>query len=286
MASGQIHFKSNANSLGLQLLHQSINSFPMVGWITVWHTNNFLMTSEADLESLISSTLRAIDVTKEGASTEEPIDSLINELLPETNEALASNETEVDDVLTKLKSAAPKLADSTVPGEALGDGFEKMLESLLTPESILESMEDLSVEMEKYLADKTDDSSDSTKYRRQLAIYKQVSCAYESNAGILDESSEQAAAIKLLLEELQGLGSPPPEVVEKLMANQFGGEGSDEEDLGKEFKQFLKEAGNGGLLPGLTREDEEIIRQLTQDPNALKNLLGGGNKPPGDCSVM
>lgn len=246
----------------------------------------FLMTSEADLESLISSTLTAIDVTKEGASTEGPSESIIHKSLPEKNESLASHEMEVDDVLTKLKSAAPKLADSTAPGGDLGDGFEKMMESLLTPESILESMEELSVEMEKYLADRTDDSSDHTKYRRQLAIYKQVSCAYKSNPGILDEASEEAGAIKLLLEELQGLGSPPPEVVEKLMANQFGGESADGEDLGKEFEQFLKEAGSGGHLPGLTKEDEEIIKQLTQDPNALKNLLGVGNKPPGDCSVM
>ena len=262
------------------------NNTRLAFYRTAWSTKNFQMTTEADLESLISSTLTAIDGRKDG-DKEDLTGQKSEEKSRETVQVHSpGNETDVDDVLTKLKSAAPKVADASSSSNGLGDGLEKMLEDLLTPESILESMEDLSVEMEKFLADKTGDSADITKYRRQLVIYKRVSTAYKSNPSVLDDSSPESSEIKLLLEELQTLGSPPPEVVEKLMSSQFGGEGTEGEDLGKEFEAFLKEAGNGGLLPGWTKEDEEIIKQLTQDPNALKNLLGGGNKPPGDCSVM
>jgi hypothetical protein len=58
-------------------------------------------------------------------------------------------------------------------------------------------------------------------------------------------------------------------------------------DLVKEFQQFMAQAsGNDGpSLPGLTEEDEAILKQLTTDPNAMKDLLSSMGNKDGDCCI-
>ena len=241
------------------------------------------MTTGNDLESLISSTLNAFDessVPNENEKITEGIKFPSNS--PDSPESIAEND--VDELLSKLKSAAPKIAET--PNEAVDsdEGLMKLLDGLLTPESILDSMESLATEVESFLSGTSESNPDIERYRKQLCIYKEVSASYKLNANILEEESPEGERVRSRLAELQSLGSPPPEVVEKLMMSQLP-EGNGE-DLGKEFEQFLKEAGKGGLLPELTKEDEEMIKSLSSDPNALKNLLGGSSDKPGECSLM
>ena len=242
------------------------------------------MTTANDLESLISSTLNAFD--EKPREQAKPVDSNpAGSSNPASFETEKTEDKDVDELLNKLKTAAPQISESSPGLDGSDEGLMKVLEGLLTPESILDSMEALAAELEKYLASNSNTNSDTERYRKQLSIYKEVSSAYKTNPGVLDEESSDGERVRKLLEELQGLGSPPPEIVEKLMMAQIPEGGA--EDLGKEFEQFLKEAGKGGLLPELTKEDEEIIKSLSSDPNALKNLLGGnGSDKPGECSLM
>jgi hypothetical protein len=200
---------------------------------------------------------------------------------------MESANNDVDECLAKLKQAAPQVSSqSNAPDTE--ESLDKLLENLLTPDTILESMEALSVEMEKFLVGKEEDESEETnKHRRQLEIYKNVAAIYKDSPNISDASSPEAVQAKELLAELQSLGQPPNEVVEKLMMSQLSSE-EGHEGLMKEFEEFMKDAGKSqaGGLPGLSQEDEEIIKQLSQDPDAMKNLLGslGGGKP-GDCVI-
>ena len=246
------------------------------------------MTTNQDIDSLISSTLDALDMKKEEC---EPIhrapwpekEVTANESRPSEN-ASANNENDVEELLSKLSKAAPKVDSERTDGSEAD--LAALLEGMLTPESIVDSMESLAEELEKFLNSQETPSADTPRYRKQLDIYKDVSSAYKLNPNILEDPSPEGERVRTRLAELQSLGSPPPEVVEKLMMGQLpcGEEG---EDLAKEFESFLKEAGDGGLLPGLTKEDEEMIKKLTQDPSALKTLLSDpSGKPPTDCSVM
>ena len=234
------------------------------------------MTESDLLDSLISSTLTAIDVSEKNA--DRPHDVPANAETTEEN----YYEDDMDELLSKLKSAAPKVADPSSSSADDGqESLDRLLEGLLTPETIMDSMAALSVEMDKFLADKQDDDSAGTqKHRRQLQIYKQVASMYKRTPTLSDDAGPEGNLARSLLAELQTLGSPPNEVIEKLMESQLG----DQSDMADEFQQFMKAAAAGeGGLPGMTKEDEEIIKQLASDPNALKNLLGGDGK--NDCCI-
>jgi hypothetical protein len=233
------------------------------------------MTSDHDaLKDLISSTLSAIDAA-------EP------ELKPATDapvvdtETSNSNSDEVDDILKKLAGASEK------PQKKETDDMSGMLESLLSQDTILESMELLAVEMEEFLGNSASSSSlsvaDKTRHERQLGLYQQLSSIYkDSPEAIEDPDSEQSKSVQILLDELHELGSPPSAVIEKLMMEQLssmGAEGAESGDMVKEFEAFMKQAGSaGGLLPELTKDDEDMIKKLSEDPNALKDLMGGKNE--------
>ena len=227
------------------------------------------MTDSTDLESLISSTLTALD-----AKAETVVDCFV------TNEEL-STQNDLDDCLTKIREAAPQVESSENGPTSDDDSLSRLLDGLLSPSAILDSMEGLSVELEKYLQEnELSDSTDLDKYRRQLVIYKDISAEFKLCPDVAESDSTAGGHVRELLAELQSLGPPPAEVVEKLMGAQLSENGAD--DLGKEFEEFMKAAGGAAGIPGLTPEDEEMIKQLTKDPNALKNLLG--NKP-GDCCI-
>ncbi len=238
--------------------------------------------TETDLDALISSTLNAIegdDVLKPSKDTEEVPGGILK---PDEG-------VDVDECLKKLDNAAPKVVDSTDESDgALG----KLLDDLLTPETILDSMEALSVEMDKFLASGPSLSADElVKHSRQSEIYKEVAKLYKETPNIgEDESTPNSAHLKDLLAELQELGQPPKEVIESLMVSQLSGDGLDggSMDFMKEFQQFMGQAASGdgpANLPGLTKEDEEILKQLTSDPNAMKDLLSSMGNKDGDCCI-
>ena len=229
---------------------------------------------------MISTTLSEME-TKE-SSMKQPETSQQDRSGPEVVEG-----EDVDDLLSKLKAAAPKVVENQSEASGLGS-FDKLLDDLLSPEAVLDSMEDLANEMESFLSDKSPAFPEYARYVKQAEIYRAVSTAYRSNPKVLEMDNPDSESIKKKLDELQTLGSPPPEVLEKLMKSEFSNDDGQKTDLGKEFEQFLKGATSGGLIPGLTAEDEQIINELTRDPNALKNLLGdvtSGDKN-GDCCLM
>jgi hypothetical protein len=238
-----------------------------------------------DLDSLISTTLSAIEAKEphDEDSTQSAEDMKYHARAGNTCEG-----QEVDDLLRKIEAAAPK-ASTDAHSEASGlGGFDKLLDELLSPDAVLESMADLAKEMDAFLSDKTTEYPEYERYCKQAEIYKELSTTYRTNPEVLKMASSESDDVKKRLDELQALGSPPPEVLEKLMKSEFANADGNKTDLGREFEQFLKEAGAGGLIPGLTPEDEQIINQLTRDPNALKNLLGdvGSGDKNGDCCLM
>ena len=238
-----------------------------------------------DLDSLISSTLDAIEGGPPGENR-APADGAHSSSTDTCQAGVNPGvENDVDALLTRIKEAAPQVKTSAAGTGSLENDMEKLFEDLLTPESIVESMESLALELEGYLNQNKATGDDCERYRKQLDIYKDISNAYKLNENILEDQSPEGERIRRRLSELQSLGSPPPEVVEKLMMSQLP-TGGEDGDIAKEFESFLKEAGAGGLLPGLTKEDEDMIKKLTEDPTAFKNLIGGKSGGPGDCSIM
>ena len=242
-----------------------------------------------DLDSLISTTLDAIDKheSQERSTLRVTSDSSQEESVLTGKVTNKPEDEEVEETLRRLKQVAPEVdTASKQAGSGSEEGLMNLLDGLLTPESIVDSMNSLAEELELFLEGKDETDVDVMRYRKQLAIYKEVSTAYKDNANVLEDQTPEGDHVRQRLSELQELGSPPHEVVQKLMMDQLPSNEQDG-DIAKEFENFLKEAGDGGLLPGLSKEDEEILKKLTQDPNALKNLLGDtSGKPPGDCSVM
>ena len=236
--------------------------------------------SHQDLESLISSTLTALE--------QKPVDDTVSFNPSVDTSTLVPADDDLDACLSRIRESAPQVADPSSSSKENDDPISSLLENLLTPDSILESMEALAAELEVYLESRmhlTDE--DTLNYRKQLVIYKEVSLAYKASPNVAESETPDGERVRGLLDQLQGLGSPPEEVVEKLMSSQLGSlSESDDASLGKEFEQFLKDATKGGSLPGLTEEDESIIKRLSEDPNALKDLLGMTNTgKPGDCSI-
>jgi hypothetical protein len=172
--------------------------------------------TETDLDSLIESTLSAMNSAEETSKRSNINANGVQEMESANND--------VDECLAKLKQAAPQVSSqSNAPDTE--ESLDKLLENLLTPDTILESMEALSVEMEKFLVGKEEDESEETnKHRRQLEIYKNVAAIYKDSPNISDASSPEAVQAKELLAELQSLGQPPNEVVEKLMMSQLSSE--------------------------------------------------------------
>lgn len=238
------------------------------------------MTSGNDLEALITSTLSAMETTDSGTKAAEP-------RAPQVADGGSVDESDenLDKILSEIESAAPKLTGVSSGSTDSNNELGKLLEGILTPESIIDSMGSLAVELDLYLSGKNGTDSETMRYRSQLQIYKEVSDAYKADPKILDSETAEGERIRTRLAELQSLGSPPPEVVQKLMLSQFPGtEEAGGFDIGEEFAKFVEETGSGGLLSGLSKEDEEVIKRLSRDPNELKNLLGSDK--PGDCSIM
>jgi hypothetical protein len=242
-------------------------------------------SSSTNLEDLITSTLEAIEVTGEDCQRNceiVPDQDRPNKL---SSQGLGA-ENDVDTLLSQIRQAAPKPKVETGGDASSFDDIDALMDSLISPQSLVESMEALSLELRSFLDGKDESTEDNRRYKMQLAIYKDVSAAFKLNPGILEEQSSEGDRVRARLAELQSLGSPPQEVVEKLMLSDLSSSGADS-NIAKEFESFLKEASEGGFLPGISKEDEEMLKKLSQDPNALKNLLGT-EKPgtPGDCSLM
>lgn len=218
------------------------------------------------LDELISSTLTAID------SADSP-KVVTQESADKTSETKSSDD--VDEILKKLGNTSSG-SDSNPAAD-----ITNMMESLLSTDTIMESMELLSVELDAYLGDpesvRSLSEADLKRHNAQLVIYKQLAVLYKEHPKAVDDASTpQGQDTQRLLDELQTLGSPPNAVIEKLMMEQLSGLNSESgsSDMIKEFEEFMKQAGSAGGMPGFTKEDEEIMKQLSRDPNALKSLLG------------
>ncbi len=222
------------------------------------------------LDELISSTLNAIDGSESEKARSVPV--------VDTQEAVKPVH-DVDEILNKLGSTSAGRADHS---KEAGD-MSSMLDSLLSTDTIMESMELLSVELDQYLSNPEQtrllSEEDLRRHKGQLVIYKQLAVLYKEYPSDVDNpDSARGKDTQRLLDELQGLGAPPSAVIEKLMMEQLSGlngeESSGSSDMVKEFEEFMKQAGAGGGIPGFTKEDEEIMKQLSRDPDALKNMLG------------
>jgi hypothetical protein len=243
--------------------------------------------TESDLDSLISSTLTAIDATKTAKESSKDIPKLSDSNGCPSSESLAD---EVDECLNKLGAAAPKVQAGP---EASDDALGQLLDNLLTPDTVLDSMQALAVEMDKFLATGPSLTIDElNKCKRQSEIYNEVAKIYETSPGINeDDTSEESVRLRALLTELQDLGQPPKEVIESLMMSQLSEDGdADSSEFVREFQQFMSQAASGSSsgspnIPGLTKEDEDILKQLTSDPNAMKDLLSNMGNKDGDCCI-
>ena len=241
------------------------------------------MTSDKDLDALISSTLTAMDCAK-------PVEKETKASIHASGGSISNDNSDdsVDKLISRIETAAPKVADHSSSSFDPSGDLGQLLEGLLTPESIVDSMESLALELESYLSHNKGTVTETERYRKQLEIYKEVSSAYKKDASILDAQSDEGERIRNRINDLQSLGSPPVEVVQKLMLSQMPGDvdSASSLDIGKEFEQFIRESGGAGSIQGLSKEDEEIIKSLSQDPDALKKLLGSGSDKPEDCSIM
>ncbi|KDQ10644.1 hypothetical protein BOTBODRAFT_35973 [Botryobasidium botryosum FD-172 SS1] len=129
--------------------------------------------------------------------------------------AARSGEPGPEDPLAALLDQMGDLPLSAEEGEA---GLQKLLEGmmgeLMSKEVLYEPLKELDDKFPEYLAknDATLSSDDSKRYKSQRTIVKRIVEIFE-DPDYSDDSLESSAEILHLMNEMQSLGTPPPEIM-------------------------------------------------------------------------
>merc|ERR1712096_25591 len=104
---------------------------------------------------------------------------------------------------------------------------------------------------------------DQDRYKNQLRIYKEILEIYDKAS--TDLTPQELEKVNKKLSELQEYGSPPQHIMDKL-------KGAEEPPAGEDdsFEEFVK---NMGLSSGLGEQEQEMIKQLSANPDELNNIM-------------
>lgn len=156
-----------------------------------------------------------------------------------------------------------KSFDSAVGSDA---DFEKQLTTLMTSmlstDLMTEPLQQIVTHLEPWLkSQKGLPADDRRRYEAQLKLYKQVLAVYQSNPDPLPDPAREQ--VQRLLQELQGLGQPPEEVMRQIAPK--------EAEAGEEsFEDFMKQM---GLDSNLGAAEQDLLKKLSEDPEELTKVM-------------
>jgi len=135
--------------------------------------------------------------------------------LKHSDDAAKASASVPEDPLESLLAQMGDLPLNTEEGEA---GLQKLLEGmmgeLMSKEVLFEPLKELDEKFPEYLSknEATLSSDDSERYKSQQAIVKRVVEIFEA-PNYSDDNIESTAEILQLMNEMQSLGTPPPEIM-------------------------------------------------------------------------
>jgi len=150
---------------------------------------------------------------------------------------------------------------------ASSDGdFEKqlgnMMSSMLSSDLLTNSMQQIADGLEPYLKTKKGLSkADRTRYEAQLRLYRSIVGVYKTHSDPLPDSAREQ--VQAMLEELQKLGNPPDEVMEKIVPKEVA-------EGGESFEDMMK---NMGLDGPMSTADQDLMKKLADDPEELTKVM-------------
>jgi len=151
--------------------------------------------------------------------------------------------------------------EGDVEGE-FGTTVEGLFKTMLSPALLCEPLRRITDAMDPWLKEKKGlKKPDKQRYEQQLELYRKVIDIYTTAGDPLPEDKLEEA--KKLLDEAEGLGSLPEEVL-KQMAPPDAEEGT--ENLQDFFRSM-------SLDEGLSGPETTLLKKLTADPEDLQNAM-------------
>lgn len=165
----------------------------------------------------------------------------------------------VEDFLKNFMNSFEKAVGTE---ENFANQVTSMMTSMLSPELILEPLQQIAEAFEPWLAKQTSlSSSERTQYESQLKHYKDIIKVYKGSPNPLPQEAQ--LEVQRLLSELHTLGQPPDEVMKQITPK-------DAEDGAESFEDFVKSM---GLADNLGSAEQDLLKKLTDDPEELTKVM-------------
>jgi peroxin-19 len=147
--------------------------------------------------------------------------------------------------------------------EGFANSLGSLMTSMLSNDLICEPLKQIAEKLEPWLKEQKDLSpEDKARYEQQLDTYKKIIDIYEKNSDPLPDGAREE--VQKLLSELHTMGQPPDEVMKAIQPKEA--EGGDTEN----FEEFMKSM---GLADGLSGQEQELLKKLSEDPEELTKAM-------------
>ncbi|KAJ1916300.1 Peroxisome chaperone and import receptor [Mycoemilia scoparia] len=185
------------------------------------------------LKSQSTDTTADAGSSKPRATFQETIQQTMNKLKESSDRAeaeTAASSSNHDDMLEQLLKQMEGLGGTAGTGDdSQFEGmFENMFSMFMSKEMLYEPMTDLNKEYPKYLeANKGKiDAADYERYQKQYGCVKEILKAFDEMPKGKEDTPENEAKIKELMEKMQSYGQPPEELLKHLAPDMdFGQDG-------------------------------------------------------------
>lgn len=172
--------------------------------------------------------------------------------------APATSEAAVEDFLANFT----KSFDKATQGTDFSKQMEQIMTSMLSPQYLIEPLQQIVNALEPWLASQKGlSSSERTRHEAQLKLYKEIIALYKRSPDPLPEDTQKE--VQDLLSQLNEHGQPPDEVM-KQIAPKGAEEGEDS------FEDFIKSM---GLDENLGAAEQDLLKKLTEDPEELTKVM-------------
>lgn len=165
-----------------------------------------------------------------------------------------------EDLLKGFMESFEKVVDND---KDFGKQMEALMSGMLSKDILCEPLEQIAKHLGPWLDENrsTLSTADAARYDNLLRLYQKIAGIYRSCPDELPEEAKME--VQRLLQEAQQYGSPPPEVMAKIVPQDAG---DDEES----FEDFVKQM---GLDKGLGQQEQDILKKISEDPEELTKVL-------------
>merc|ERR1711957_639496 len=162
--------------------------------------------------------------------------------------------------------------------DKFADSLSSVMTSMLSNDLICEPLKQIAEHLAPWLQEHMEiPAEDRKRYEQQLDTYRKIIDIYAKNSDPLPEGPREE--VQRLLTELHALGQPPDEVMSKITPKEGAGGGEEEN-----FEDFMKTM---GLADGLSGEEQDLLKKLSEDPErltkALQEMAGSMGQGGEDC---